>query len=560
MPLVPGQILKNRYRIAKLLAQGGFGAVYRAWDLNLNNAVALKENLTTSPESLKQFTTEARLLANLRQENLPYVIDHFSVPGQGQYLVMEFVEGKDLQSMLDEGGPLAESQVITWFSQVCNALGYLHSQTPAIIHRDIKPANIKITPKGQVMLVDFGIAKVYDPSGRTTVGARAVTQGFSPPEQYGTGRTDARSDIYALGATLFAALTGQTPLDSLQRRLGNPLTPPRQINLALSPSMEQVILRAMELDPVRRYASVREFRSALTASMLNPAVVHRAAPVIPQTQVAASSDYGGPDLSAPSTPQNFPATMRMENATPAPEPVYQPRPQHGVAPEREVLSQRGSQGRARRQASTGAGKTSRLLLFGVIAILLLGVLGVVGGAVYYFSSATPTSTPARPDMAWATQTMQALITLQTKIPTNTFARSPTPIPETTTPPTWTPSATTLPPSWTPISTFTPTLSPTPVPNLQPTWYPCSGTYPSRLHVGDRAFVSSDPPLSNRVRSQPNTTSEVLGYLEVSEKMEILEGPVCFGGWIWWRVRSLEKNLTGWTAEGDATAYWLVPLP
>jgi serine/threonine protein kinase len=104
MPLATGQVLKDRYRVVKLLAQGGFGAVYRAWDLNLKNVVALKENLSTSPESVKQFTLEARLLANLRQENLPYIIDYFSLPDQGQYLVMEFVEGQDLQSMLQESG------------------------------------------------------------------------------------------------------------------------------------------------------------------------------------------------------------------------------------------------------------------------------------------------------------------------------------------------------------------------------------------------------------------------------------------------------------------------
>jgi serine/threonine-protein kinase len=218
MPLEPGQVLNNRYRIAKLLGQGGFGAVYRAWDLNLERACALKENLEISEEAQRQFKREALILSGLSHPNLPRVIDHFIIPGQGQYLVMDYVEGEDLQEMLESTGrPLPEAQALSWISQVCDALVYLHSQNPPVIHRDIKPANIKITPQGQAMLVDFGIAKMYDAHLQTTLGARAVTAGYSPPEQYGSGMTDPRSDIYALGATLYHLLTGQQPPESIQR-------------------------------------------------------------------------------------------------------------------------------------------------------------------------------------------------------------------------------------------------------------------------------------------------------------------------------------------------------
>lgn len=546
MPLTPGQVLKDRYRIAKLLAQGGFGAVYRAWDLNLNTAVALKENLTTSAESLKQFTLEARLLASLRQENLPYVIDYFSLSEdessveKGQYLVMEFVEGKDLQSMLEASGPLDESQAVSWFSQVCNALIYLHSQTPQVIHRDIKPANIKITPKGQVMLVDFGIAKVYDPSSRTTAGARAVTQGFSPPEQYGSGRTDVRSDIYALGATLYAALTAQTPLDSLQRRLGHELPPPGQINPKISPGMEQVILRAIELDPTSRYPNVRDFKQALTTTMISQAMFQGAAvKPIQRNQAPASNKY------PVSTPQGMPATQ--QSPLPASE-QFKP-------PGRESTQERAAPTPDR----SSARHISGVLMIGIVACLLIGILAIIGGAAFYFSTPPATKTRREADLSWATQTMHALITMQTRAPTLTFTWTPTVLHVTSLPPSWTPTqfyTPTPPPSYTPVPSFTPT------PTAKPyaTWYPCTGTYPSRLHVGDLAHISSDPPLSNRVREQPNTSSEILGMLEVGERMEILEGPVCFGGWIWWRVRSLEKYLIGWTAEGDETDYWIVPEP
>ncbi len=180
--LAIGSILQNRYRIVKLIGQGGFGAVYRGWDLSLEQPVAVKENFGSDAESQRQFEREAKLLAGLRHPNLPRVGDHFVVPGQGQYLVMDFVEGKSLTTLLSErGGPLDEAEVLPWMRQVCEALDYLHTRTPPIIHRDVKPDNIIITSDGRAVLVDFGISKVYDPGKGTTIGAKAVTPGYSPP-------------------------------------------------------------------------------------------------------------------------------------------------------------------------------------------------------------------------------------------------------------------------------------------------------------------------------------------------------------------------------------------
>jgi formylglycine-generating enzyme required for sulfatase activity len=266
MTLNPGQILNNRYRIVKLLGQGGFGAVYRAWDTNLDGPVALKENLDTSPTAQRQFQLEARLLFRLAHPNLPHVTDHFVISGQGQYLVMDFIEGDDLQAMLNRaGGPLPEALILPWITQVCEALSYLHLQNPPVIHRDIKPANIKITPQGQAVLVDFGIAKVYDPTLRTTVGARAVTPGYSPMEQYGKGgRTDARTDVYALGATLYHLLTGREPEDAPGRNLGAALPAPRSLNPALSPWVEAAILQAMAMLPADRFQSAAAFQATLS--------------------------------------------------------------------------------------------------------------------------------------------------------------------------------------------------------------------------------------------------------------------------------------------------------
>jgi formylglycine-generating enzyme required for sulfatase activity len=267
MPLAPGQVLNNRYRIVRLLGQGGFGAVYRAWDTSLSAPCALKENLETSLEATRQFAREASLLANLRHPNLPKVTDHFTIPGQGQYLAMEYIEGEDLvEKMAQAGGCLPEATVLPWIIQACDALTYLHSRPSPVIHRDIKPANLRITPEGTAMLVDFGVAKLYDPARRTTLGARAVTPGYAPFEQYGQRPTDARTDVYALGATLYHALTGQTPPESIDRVAGVALIQPCQLQSAISPQTEAALLRALEIMPEKRFQSAAEFKGALLAS------------------------------------------------------------------------------------------------------------------------------------------------------------------------------------------------------------------------------------------------------------------------------------------------------
>lgn len=267
MPLFPGQVLNNRYRIVKLLGQGGFGAVYRAWEMNLERPLALKENLDTSSEAQRQFKREAQILFDLSHPNLPKVIDYFTILGQGQYLVMEFVEGEDLgQKQQCIGGPLPEAQALPWIVQICEALAYLHAQNPPVIHRDIKPANIKITSSGKAMLVDFGIAKVYDPHLSTTVGARAVTPGYSPIEQYGrSSHTDPRTDVYALGATLYTLLTGQEPVDAPERNLGKPVPAPNALNPGISAVASAAVMRAIEILPEQRFQSINEFKLALQA-------------------------------------------------------------------------------------------------------------------------------------------------------------------------------------------------------------------------------------------------------------------------------------------------------
>lgn len=292
MLLTTGDVLHNRYRIVKLLAQGGFGTLYRAWDINLSRPCVVKENLASTQDAQRQFLREAKILANLSHENLPRVTDYFLIQNQGQYLVMDFVEGQDLDKILeDRGGPLPEERVLSWCGQICDALSYLHSQKPPVIHRDIKPANIRITPEGKAVLVDFGIAKVYDPQSKTTQGAQAVSPGYSPYEQYGKGKTDARTDIYALGATTYALLTAQEPVESIQRVVKDPLLPARQLNPNLSMRTSAALMRAMQLDPSQRFQTAADFKLAITP----PAPVQAPPPVSTrsQSQNQPAAGYAG---------------------------------------------------------------------------------------------------------------------------------------------------------------------------------------------------------------------------------------------------------------------------
>lgn len=259
-----GTVLQGRYRLERVLGCGGMGAVYLATDLRLNSKVAVKENLDMSPESQKQFETEAHILATLRHPNLPRVQDFFVADGR-QYLVMDYIAGESLEDIVRKRGPLPAQEAIKWMSQIMEAVHFLHSRNPPIIHRDIKPANIKLGKDGRAYLVDFGIAKVLRAGSRTQAGARAVTPGYSPPEQYGIAPTDQRSDIYALGATFYFAVTGRVPPEAIERITGktDKLIPPRSINPTIPPFLEQVILKAMRVNREERFSSVKEVLTAL---------------------------------------------------------------------------------------------------------------------------------------------------------------------------------------------------------------------------------------------------------------------------------------------------------
>jgi len=264
MTLKQGELLLNRYRIIEVMGHGGMGSIFRAVDENLGVEVAVKENLFTIEDYARQFRKEATILANLRHSNMPRVSDHFSVDEQGQYLIMDYIEGEDLQERLERLGPFDEEEVVFIGASICDALSYMHSRDPMVLHRDIKPANVRITPSGEVYLVDFGLAKVVHGDQTTTTGARAMTMGFSPPEQYGAARTDTRTDIYSLGATLYTALTGHTPEDSLAQTMDQEeLTPVRERNPRVSKRVAEAVEKALQVHPNNRFQMAAEFKNEL---------------------------------------------------------------------------------------------------------------------------------------------------------------------------------------------------------------------------------------------------------------------------------------------------------
>ena len=279
LPLKNGEVLRGRYKIRERIGQGGMGNIYLADDLRLEGrACALKEveyDRTLPNKILKQareqFLREATILARLDHPNLPKVSDFFSSEPR-DYLVMDYIPGKDLRTLMLQARQrktfLSETYVLGWADQLADALTYLHRLDPPIVHRDIKPSNLKLTPNGLLKLVDFGLVKVLVPQEVTiTVIQGQGTALYTPLEQYGGNdtHTDARSDIYSYGATLYHLLTNEPPTDARQRFLHpDSLSPPRKINLAVSPRTERAILWAMSLHPDDRPESIETLRQFLS--------------------------------------------------------------------------------------------------------------------------------------------------------------------------------------------------------------------------------------------------------------------------------------------------------
>lgn len=283
--LTPNTLLQNRYLILSSIGQGGMGTVYEAKDQRLGKTVAIKETFFTDRKLRKAFEREAQLLANLHHPALPVVSDYFSEQ-DSLFLVMQFVAGADLSSLVKEKGKIEVEEVLRYGQQLLDILTYLHTQEPPIIHRDIKPANIKLNSRGEIVLLDFGLAKGYSPSqdfntqnSTTSKSIFAFTPNYAPPEQMEGKGTDARSDIYACAATLYALMTGIPPVDAMKRALAmiisstDPLLPAHKLEPKIPISLGEALYKAMSLNPSQRHQSAKELKESLTSAsqkLLNP--------------------------------------------------------------------------------------------------------------------------------------------------------------------------------------------------------------------------------------------------------------------------------------------------
>ncbi|MEO8043016.1 MAG: serine/threonine-protein kinase [Acidobacteriota bacterium] len=265
-----GKVLQQRYRIDKQIGQGGMGAVYVATDERFGSIVAIKETLFMDDNYRKAIEREARLLNSLKHAALPRVTDHF-IEEHGQFLVMEYISGEDLFHALEENGrPFSVEQVLTWADQLLEALDFLHTQVNPVIHRDIKPQNLKVAPNGQIILLDFGLAKGNPTDAGNQTAAKSIfgySRNYASLEPIqGTG-TDPRSDLYSLAATLYHLLTRTPPEDALTRAMAllshqpDPLVPANGLVPDIPGGVAGILQKALSLNAAQRPSTASEMRT-----------------------------------------------------------------------------------------------------------------------------------------------------------------------------------------------------------------------------------------------------------------------------------------------------------
>ena len=289
-----GTVLQDRYLIKKQIGAGGMGAVYLAVDQRFDSNVALKETFFKDEELSRAFEREARLLNSLHHSVLPHVSDYF-IENDEHFLVMQYIEGDDLSESLKQKKQFAVETVLQWTNDLLDALDYLHSQNPPIIHRDIKPQNLKITPRGNIVLLDFGLAKLKseDSSAQSVFG---YSRRYSPLEQIQGIGTDARSDIFSLAATVFYLLTGEPPIDALNRAAAivagvpDPLKMANEIRSEIPVRVAIALKKALSLNSADRFESADAMCEALKdSSAANSEVIENEAVEIPFVADAAEN-------------------------------------------------------------------------------------------------------------------------------------------------------------------------------------------------------------------------------------------------------------------------------
>jgi eukaryotic-like serine/threonine-protein kinase len=459
-----GHTLGGRYRLEKLLGQGGMSAVYRAEDPNLRRPVAIKlihSHLASDPQFVRRFEEEAAAVAQLRHPNIVQVYD-FSHDGDTYYMVLEFVPGDTLYDRLhalnSAGQRMPLDEVIGIATTLCEAVDYAHQRR--MIHRDLKPANVMITPEGQPILMDFGIVKIVGGDTHTATGAMIGTVAYMAPEQIRGERADQRTDIYALGVMLFEMVSGQRPFQgdsapaTMMMHLTEPVPDVRKLNEKVPPALAAVIEKAMAKAPDQRYQTAGEMAVALADAGRAPATVMAARAATGTAATAAAMTHG-------------PAAIPPATAAPsagAGRPVEPPPP---VSP--------GSGSRAMRPWFIGGAVAA---LVGVVAILC-GALFL--GSQLFATNGNPTNPTAvavvldansaqEPEVSITAGNSHAPAATPTEVavepsPTATLVATPTPTAQPTATDTPQPTATFAPTATQTATavTATSTIAPTAVP-------------------------------------------------------------------------------------------------
>ncbi len=314
--LTDGTLLQGRYRVVRKLASGGMGTVYEATDERLDAVVALKETAFDGEEMRRHFEREARLLARLSHPALPRVSDHFA-EGGGQFLVMQFVEGEDLETLRrQEGGAFSVARVLAWADELLDVLEYLHAQRPPVVHRDIKPQNLKLSARGRIILLDFSLAKGYVSRASTQEPALSIhgaTREYAPLEQLEGSGTDARSDLFSLAVTLYQLMTGVMPpavmtrLSALHNNQPDPLRPAYEVNPHVPPEVSAVLDSAMSVARDERPASASEMRLRLLKAGQRQEGIGTASTILMTPTI---SDEAAQDATTNEPPSDFESTTQ----------------------------------------------------------------------------------------------------------------------------------------------------------------------------------------------------------------------------------------------------------